>query len=83
MVYKVGRYPKIDAVIASIDFGGEPWEKAKTAEAGHMYQIRAAQNMDIYEPFSDEQTALNAYLTQIQASLRHCDYAWRLFVQSM
>jgi len=83
MVHKVGRYPKIDAVIASIDFGGEPWEKAKTAEACHMYQIRAAQNLDIYEPFSDEQTALNAYLTQTQAGLRLCDYAWRLFIQSM
>jgi len=83
MGYKVGLYPKIDAVIASIDVGGEPWEKAKTVEAGHMYQIRAAQNMDIYEPFSDEQTALNVYLAQRQAGLRLCDYAWRLFVQSI
>ena len=79
MDYVVGTFPRIDAIIRSINVG-DPWEKATTSEACHMYQIRAAMNMDIFEPFSDEQQALNAYLSQRIAGLRLCDYAWRLFV---
>jgi len=82
MDYEAGIYPRVDAIVASIEVGG-PWEMASSTEAVHMYQIRAAMNMNIYQPFSDEQDALNAYLTQRQAGLRLCDYAWRLFVQSL
>jgi len=82
MAYKAGKYPTIEAIIASIEVS-ETWEAAHSTEAAHMYQIRAAQNMGIYQPFSDEQTALNDYLTSRQAGLRLCDYAWRLFVQSL
>ena len=81
MDYVVGTFPRIDAIIRSIN-AGDPWEKATTSEACHMYQIRAAMNMDIFEPFSDEQQALNAYLSHRIAGLRLCDYAWRLFAQS-
>ena len=79
MDYVVGTFPRIDAIIRSINVG-DPWEKATTSEACHMYRIRAAMNMDIFEPFSDEQQALNAYLSHRIAGLRLCDYAWRLFV---
>lgn len=82
MSYEAGIFPRIDAIIGSIEIG-KPWESASTSEAGHMYQIRAAMNMNIYQPFSEEQKALNQYLTDCQAGLRLCDYAWRLFVQSL
>ena len=81
MDYVVGTFPRIDAIIRSIN-AGDPWERATTSEACHMYRIRAAMNMDIFEPFSDEQQALNAYLSHRIAGLRLCDYAWRLFSQS-
>lgn len=86
MYYKIVLYnwniSKIDAIISSMDVG-PAWEKASTAEATYMYQIRAAMNMNIYQPYSDEQKALNQCLTDRQAGLRLCDYAWRLFVQSV
>jgi len=82
MAYKTGEYPRVEAIIASIEVS-KTWEAARSLEAAYMYQIRAAQNMGIFQPFSDEQNALNDYLTSRQAGLRLCDYAWRLFVQSM
>jgi len=82
MTYKSGEYPRVDAIIASIEVS-ETWEAAHSPEAAYMYQIRAAQNMGIYQPFSNEQLALNDYLTSRKAGLRLCDYAWRLFVQSV
>ena len=79
--YKAGVYPRVDMVIASTEVG-EAWKKASSENACHIYQIRAAINVDIYEPFTQEQTALYNYLKQRMSGLRLCDYAWRLFSQS-
>jgi len=40
-------------------------------------------NLNIFEPFTEEQMALSEYLTQRCAGKRLCDYAWRLYAQSV
>jgi len=82
MAYHVGVYPRVDSVIASIE-ATHSWDIAQTTEAAYMYQLRAAQNINIYPPFSDEHQLLNCYLMARMAGLRLCDYAWRLFAQSI
>jgi hypothetical protein len=75
-------YPRVDAVIASVEAGGD-WDIASSASNTYLYQLLATQNVGIFEPFNTEQTALNDYLAERRAGKRLCDYAWRLFVQSL
>ena len=75
-------YPRIDAVIASAE-QTKNWTRAATASETHLYLISSAMNLGIFEPFTQEQTALQTYLTQRRAGKRLCDYAWRLYAQSV
>jgi len=59
------------------------WDRAKTAEQCFLYQLRAAHNVGRFQPFTREETELNAHLTQLQAGKRLCDYAWRCYAQSL
>lgn len=56
----------------------DDWDVAPSLETLHFNILRAAQNVNRFEPFSEIETALNAYLTQRMAGKRLCDYAWRL-----
>lgn len=75
-------FDRIDAVIASVEQTSK-WAKAKTASECYLYQLSSAMNLNIFEPFTDEQAALNNYLAARQAGKRLCDYAWRLYAQSV
>jgi len=75
------RFARVNATITSIQEDND-WDVAENSEKLYFYQLRAAQNVNIIEPFTDEQTALMDYLTQRQAGRRLCDYAWRVFAQS-
>jgi len=75
-------YPRVDAVIKSVQ-QSEDWDIATTVGDSYLYQLRAAHNVDIFEPFTAEQTVLNNYLGARRAGKRLCDYAWRLYAQSM
>lgn len=75
------KYARVNAVISSIE-DGTNWDVAESPEKLYFYQIRAAQNMDIFEPYSEEQTTLMTYLTDRMAGRRLCDYAWRIYAQS-
>ncbi len=75
-------YPRVGAVIASVEASGD-WDIASSAPNAYLYQLLATQNIGIFEPFSAEQTALNDYLAKRRAGKRLCDYAWRLFAQSL
>jgi len=75
------RYNRIQAVITSIERDTD-WDIAENDEKLYFYQLRATQNVNIFEPFTDEQTSLIDYLSQRRAGRRLCDYAWRLFAQS-
>ncbi len=79
--YETG-FARVDAVIRSIENGPEIGDVAETPEKAHFYQLRAAGNVDIFEPYTEEQAALNHYLTRKRAGKKLCDYAWRLFAQS-
>lgn len=81
MTYIKGVYPRIDAVIASV-VTQDDWDVATSPDAAYLYQLRAAQNMGFFEPFSPEQTALNDYLAARHAGLKLCDYAWRLYAHA-
>ena len=75
-------FPRVDAVIASAE-QSKDWAKAKTASECYFYQLSSAMSLDIFEPFTAEQTALNDYLAGRHAGKRLCDYAWRLYAQSL
>jgi hypothetical protein len=75
-------FPRVDAVIASV-VQTHNWKEAASVSACHLYQISSAMNLNIFEPFTEEQMALSEYLTQRCAGKRLCDYAWRLYAQSV
>lgn len=69
------------AIRDSIDDGG-PWDKANSEIKLHFNILRAAQNVGRFEPFSEAEKALNAYLRQRMAGLKLCDFAWRTLAAS-
>lgn len=75
-------YARVDAVIASAEQTLD-WGEAKTASDCYLYQVSSAMNLNVFEPFTEEQTALNDYLAARRADKRLCDYAWRLYAQSV
>lgn len=68
----------VDAVRIAIEADSN-WDVADSAEKLHFYILRAAQNVGRFEPFSDDELALNTYLAGRMAGKRLCDYAWRMF----
>lgn len=75
-------FPRVDAVIYSVE-QTKDWGQANTACECYLYQVSSAVNLNIFEPFTAEQTALNDYLAARRAGKRLCDYAWRLYAQSV
>ena len=75
-------FPRIDAVIASVEQTND-WHCARRDSESHLYQLRATMNLNIYEPYTAEQAALNGYLSVRRAGKRLCDYAWRSYAQSI
>lgn len=74
--------PAVDAVRKAVE-GDCDWDVAESEEKLYFYILRAAQNLDRFEPFSEDEIALNTYLASRMAGKRLCDYAWRMFAQSL
>jgi len=72
----------VDAVRKAIESDCN-WDTAESEEKLHFYILRAAQNVGRFEPFSEPEIALNTYLATRMAGKRLCDYAWRMFAQSL
>ena len=75
-------FPRIDAIAKSISHTDDWYKAAKQSET-YLYQLRATLNLGIFEPFTPEQKALSDYLSARHAGKRLCDYAWRLYAQSV
>lgn len=75
-------FARVDAVIASVE-QTQDWVAASSESECYLYQISAAMNLGIFEPLTPEQTLLGDYLTARRAGKRLCDYAWRLYAQSV
>lgn len=75
-------FTRVDAVIASV-LQTPDWPNAAKPSDCYLYQLSSAMSLNIFEPFTNEQAALSDYLTQRQAGKRLCDYAWRLYAQSV
>lgn len=75
-------FARIDAVIASVLLTPD-WPNAVNPSDCYLYQLSSAMKLNIFEPFTEEQAALNGYLSQRQAGKRLCDYAWRVYAQSV
>ena len=73
--------PSVDAVRKAVE-ANDGWDIAESEENLHFYILRAAQNVERFEPFSEDELALNTYLTSRMAGKRLCDYAWRVLAQS-
>jgi len=71
----------VDAVRKAVEIDSD-WDRAESQEKLHFYILRAAQNVERFEPFSEDEAALNNYLESRMAGKRLCDYAWRMFKQS-
>jgi len=55
-------HPAVDAVKKAIESDCN-WDLAECQDKLHFYILRAAQNVDRFEPFSESETELNNYLT--------------------
>jgi len=73
--------PSVDAVRKAVESDSD-WDTANSEENLHFYILRAAQNVGRFEPFTEDEIALNSYLTSRMSGKRLCDYAWRMFAQS-
>lgn len=74
--------PAVDAVRKAVEADCD-WDTAENEIMLDFYILRAAQNVDRFQPFSDAEQALNDYLKSRMAGKRLCDYAWRMFAQSL
>lgn len=75
-------FPRIDAIVKSISHKDD-WYRSTQQSETYLYQLRATINLGIFEPFTPEQKALSDYLAARRADKRLCDYAWRLYAQSV
>jgi len=73
--------PAVEAVKKAVEID-QDWDVAENEEKLHFYILRAAQNVDRFEPFTKEELELNTYLASRMSGKRLCDYAWRLLAQS-
>jgi len=73
--------PVVDAVRKAIESDSD-WDTAESKDKFHFYILRAAQNVDRFTPFNDDETALNTYLASRMAGKRLCDFAWRMLAHS-
>lgn len=78
---KYGGIPAVEAVKKAVEID-QDWDVAENEEKLHFYILRAAQNVDRFEPFTKEELELNTYLASRMSGKRLCDYAWRLLAQS-
>lgn len=78
----VKRPSRVRTTIDAIENAGE-WDKADTPIQNFLYQLKAAQSLEIYQPFTPEQQALSDYLSARLAGQRLCEYAWRTYAQSL
>ena len=82
MVAVMQKYPRIDAVIESIKVSTR-WDKSSSANHTENYCLRAASHVSRTQPFTNEEMVLNEYLKSIKAGQNLCEYAWRLYAQSL
>lgn len=74
--------PAVEAVRKAVEADSD-WDRSQCEEKLHFHILRAAQNVGRFEPFSEEEKVLNTYLASRMAGKRLCDYAWRMFAQSL
>lgn len=79
--FKAGLTERLVAVIRTIE-SSEGWDSAKSENEVFLYQLKAAHNVGVFEPFTAEQTSLSLYLQNRLAGRKTCDYAWRMLVES-
>lgn len=82
MITVANAYPRIDAVINSIKVSSR-WDKSISTNQTQSYCLRAAMQVARNQPFTDEETVLNEYLQSVRAGPNLCEYAWRLYAQSL
>ncbi len=58
------------------------WDVAENNEKLHFNILRAGQSVGRFEPYTENETALIAYLTDRMAGKRLCDFAWRSLAAS-
>ena len=71
----------VDAVRKAVEADSD-WDVVESQDKLHFYILRAAHNVSRFEPFSEDELALNDYLTSRMAGKRLCDYAWRMLAHS-
>ena len=80
--FKAGLTERLVSVIRAIE-SCEDWDSAKSDNEAFLYQLSAAHNVGVFEPYTTEQTSLNLYLQNRRAGRKTCDYAWRMLAQSL
>jgi hypothetical protein len=78
----VAKSPRLIATIDAIETVTH-WDRADTPTQNFLYQLKAAQSLEIFQPFSPEEQALSDYLSARMAGRRLCEYAWRTYAQAL
>ncbi len=73
---------RLRATIKAIEVVSQ-WDRAETSAQNFLFQLKAAQSLEIFQPFTAEQQALSDYLSARMAGRRLCEYAWRSYAQSL
>ena len=71
----------VDAICNAID-NETSWDEANSDFKLHFNILRAAQTVGRFEPFTEAERALIAYLENRMAGRKLCDFAWRTLAAS-
>ncbi|MDA8708761.1 hypothetical protein N9M10_05230 [Hellea sp.] len=82
LISKRTMFPRLDAVITSIEQTVD-WTTTTASNDCHFHQLSICKTLGLLQPFTSEQSALHDYLMARQADKRLCNYAWRLYSQSL
>lgn len=76
------RFAAVNAVCKAVE-SDNGWDQSNGEAELHFHILRAAQTVGRFEPFREDEHALNEYLVNRMAGKRLCDYAWRMFSQKL
>lgn len=74
--------PRLIELISELE-AYEGLEKGASPDKCYLYQIGAAMRVGVHEPFTEEQLALNAFLSRIGAGKALTNKAWQLYTQDI
>lgn len=80
--FQTSGFPIVDAIRAEIESQSE-WDYSGTQDEVELNIFSAARRFGFFEPFDEEQVALNSILRRRNAGLHIATYAWGLYADAL